>query len=66
MRIGAPSPKFFYQNPIWCAAMPAKIPAGRFGALDDPIGATLLVCSDAARYVIGQLLSIDGGDMASI
>ena len=46
--------------------MPAKIPAGRFGALDDPIGATFLVCSDAARYVIGQLLSIDGGDMASI
>ena len=43
-----------------------KIPAGRFGALDDLVGATVFLCSDASRYVTGQLLYIDGGYMASI
>jgi NAD(P)-dependent dehydrogenase (short-subunit alcohol dehydrogenase family) len=49
----------FHANPTRCAAMLEKIPAGRFGA-------TLFFCSDAARYVTGQLLYIDGGYMASI
>jgi NAD(P)-dependent dehydrogenase (short-subunit alcohol dehydrogenase family) len=56
----------FYQDPTWCAKMLEKIPAGRFGALDDLIGATVFLCSDASRYVTGQLLYIDGGYMASI
>jgi NAD(P)-dependent dehydrogenase (short-subunit alcohol dehydrogenase family) len=56
----------FYQDPTWCAAMLEKIPAGRFGALEDLLGATVFLCSDAARYVTGQLLYIDGGYMASI
>lgn len=30
----------FYQNPTWCAAMLERIPAGRFGALEDLAGAT--------------------------
>lgn len=58
--------EIFYQNPTWCAAMLEKIPAGRFGALEDLVGATVFLCSDAARYVTGQLLYIDGGYMASI
>jgi NAD(P)-dependent dehydrogenase (short-subunit alcohol dehydrogenase family) len=56
----------FYQDPVWCDAMLAKIPAGRFGTLDDLVGATVFLCSDASRYVTGQLLYIDGGYMASI
>jgi NAD(P)-dependent dehydrogenase (short-subunit alcohol dehydrogenase family) len=56
----------FYRDPTWCGKMLEKIPAGRFGALDDLIGATVFLCSDAARYVTGQLLYIDGGYMASI
>jgi NAD(P)-dependent dehydrogenase (short-subunit alcohol dehydrogenase family) len=56
----------FYQNPTWCAKMLEKIPAGRFGDLQDLIGATVFLCSDASRYVTGQLLYIDGGYMASI
>jgi NAD(P)-dependent dehydrogenase (short-subunit alcohol dehydrogenase family) len=39
---------------------------GRFGALEDLVGATVFLCSDASRYVIGQLLYIDGGYIASI
>jgi enoyl-[acyl-carrier-protein] reductase (NADH) len=43
-----------------------NIPAGRFGTLEDLIGATVFLCSDASRYVTGQLLYVDGGHMASI
>ena len=32
----------------------------------DLVGATVFLCSDAARYVTGQILYIDGGYMASI
>jgi NAD(P)-dependent dehydrogenase (short-subunit alcohol dehydrogenase family) len=56
----------FYQNEAWCEAMLQKIPIGRFGNLDDLIGATVFLSSDAARYVTGQMLYIDGGFMASI
>ncbi|MEM7025069.1 MAG: glucose 1-dehydrogenase [Pseudomonadota bacterium] len=56
----------FYQDEAWAEAMLAKIPAGRFGALEDLVGATVFLCSDASRYVTGQLLYIDGGYMASI
>jgi NAD(P)-dependent dehydrogenase (short-subunit alcohol dehydrogenase family) len=56
----------FYQDEAWARAMLAKIPQGRFGALDDLVGAAVFLCSDAARYVTGQILYIDGGYMASI
>lgn len=56
----------FFQNADWVAAMLARIPAGRFGELDDLMGATVFLCSDAARYISGQILYIDGGYLASI
>jgi gluconate 5-dehydrogenase len=56
----------FYRDEAWQQAMLAKIPLGRFGRLDDLVGATVFLCSDAAAYVTGQLLYIDGGYMASI
>lgn len=56
----------FYRDDAWQRAMLAKLPAGRFGALDDLIGAAVFLCSDAARYVTGQVLYVDGGYLASI
>ena len=56
----------FYSDQGWSDAMLAKIPMGRFGRLDDLIGATVFLASDAAAYITGQLLYIDGGFMASI
>lgn len=34
---------------------------GRNGDLDDLVGPALFLCSDAARYVTGQVLYVDGG-----
>lgn len=38
-----------------------RIPAGRWGEPDDIAGAAVFLCSDAARYVNGQVLLVDGG-----
>ena len=56
----------FYQNAEWQKAMLAKIPLRRFGRLEDLVGAAVFLCSDAAAYVTGQCLYIDGGYLASI
>lgn len=56
----------FYADPAWQAAMLPKIPMGRFGELDDLVGTTVFLAGDAARYVTGQCLYVDGGYMASI
>ena len=56
----------FYRDEAWQQAMLAKIPQRRFGRLDDLIGAAVFLCSDAAAYVTGQILYIDGGYLAAI
>jgi NAD(P)-dependent dehydrogenase (short-subunit alcohol dehydrogenase family) len=56
----------FYQNAEWQQAMLARIPMRRFGRLEDLVGAAVFLCSDAAAYITGQCLYIDGGYLASI
>ncbi len=56
----------FYQDAKWQEAMLSKIPMRRFGHTDDLVGAAVFLCSDAAAYITGQCLYIDGGYMASI
>ncbi|MEK0084386.1 SDR family NAD(P)-dependent oxidoreductase [Benzoatithermus flavus] len=56
----------FYRDEGWTRTMLGKIPAGRFGDLRDLVGTAVFLCSDAARYVTGQILYVDGGYMASI
>jgi len=34
---------------------------GRFGEAEELIGATLFLCSDAAKFVTGVVLQVDGG-----
>jgi len=45
-------------------AILARIPAGRWGVPDDLKGAIVFLCSDAAAYVNGTILNVDGGWMA--
>jgi 3-oxoacyl-[acyl-carrier protein] reductase len=39
----------------------ASIPLGRAGTPEDVSGVVTFLCSDAARYVTGQTLVVDGG-----
>jgi NAD(P)-dependent dehydrogenase (short-subunit alcohol dehydrogenase family) len=56
----------FYADARWQQAMLQKIPLGRFGRLEDLGGAAVFLCSDAAAYVTGQILYIDGGVLGSL
>ena len=58
--------EMFYQNEAWQQAMLGKIPMNRFGRLDDLKGASVFLCSDAASYITGVCLPVDGGTLASI
>jgi NAD(P)-dependent dehydrogenase (short-subunit alcohol dehydrogenase family) len=43
----------------------ARTPMRRFGRLEELVGATVFLASDAAGFVTGQLLAVDGGVLAS-
>ena len=45
-------------------ALLARLPAGRFGEPDDLKGAAVFLASDAATYVHGTILPVDGGWLA--
>jgi NAD(P)-dependent dehydrogenase (short-subunit alcohol dehydrogenase family) len=43
------------------AGLEARIPLHRIADTDDVVGASLLLCSDAASFITGQILTLDGG-----
>src|ERR1700683_5455571 len=42
-----------------------RTPMGRFGKLDELVGAAVFLASDSASFVTGQILVVDGGFLAS-
>ncbi|HTT61794.1 MAG TPA: glucose 1-dehydrogenase [Bryobacteraceae bacterium] len=42
-----------------------RTPMGRFGQPDELIGAAVLLASDAASFITGQCIAVDGGFLAS-
>jgi NAD(P)-dependent dehydrogenase (short-subunit alcohol dehydrogenase family) len=42
-----------------------RTPMRRFGRVDELVGAAVFLASDAASFVTGQLLAVDGGLLAS-
>jgi NAD(P)-dependent dehydrogenase (short-subunit alcohol dehydrogenase family) len=42
-----------------------RTPMGRFGKVEELVGAAVYLCSDAASFVTGQTLVVDGGFLAS-
>ncbi len=59
-----------FSRPIWSNPAVAKqvehrVPQGRIAEPEDVVGAVLFLCSDAAGFITGQSLYVDGGAMAS-
>jgi gluconate 5-dehydrogenase len=48
-------------DPAFKAGVVGRIPMGRVGTTDDLVGAIVFLSSDAAGFVTGQVLGIDGG-----
>jgi 3-oxoacyl-[acyl-carrier protein] reductase len=43
----------------------ADIPQGRLGEPGDVAGLVVFLCTDAARYITGQAINVDGGKVMS-
>jgi len=56
----------FYANSEWRTGMLGRIPQARFGEMSDLQGVSVFLASDAAKYIAGQCIAVDGGDLASI
>lgn len=56
----------FYRDEDWQRRMIGQIPMQRFGRLEDLGGAAVFLCSDAAAYITGQILYVDGGYLAAL
>jgi NAD(P)-dependent dehydrogenase (short-subunit alcohol dehydrogenase family) len=52
------------EDPARSDAIVARTPAGRWGRPDDIGGAVVFLCSEAARFITGTVLPIDGGYIA--
>ena len=48
-------------DPAFKAGIVSRIPLGRVGETGDLVGPAIFLCSNAASFVTGQILGIDGG-----
>ena len=49
------------QHPVASQRVEQRVPLGRWGEPEDVVGPVLFLASDAARYITGHTLPIDGG-----
>ena len=59
--IETPMTKPFFADPVFKASVLAKIKLGRIGTVEDLMGATLYLASNASALVTGTSLIVDGG-----
>jgi 2-deoxy-D-gluconate 3-dehydrogenase len=52
------------QQPDRTTHITSRIPMGRWGGPVDVTGAVLFMCSNAASYITGTVLPVDGGFLA--
>jgi len=53
------------ENPDWTRQIRAQIPLGRLGQPEEVARAALFLCSDAASFITGSVLIVDGGQTVS-
>jgi len=56
-----PGTKHIAEDPKLAAKYAAAVPMGRIGLPEDMVGAVVYLCSDAASFVSGQTIYVDGG-----
>jgi Dehydrogenases with different specificities (related to short-chain alcohol dehydrogenases) len=59
--VDTPQVAMLLGDPAFKAGVVGRIPLGRVGETGDLVGAVLFFSSDAAAFVTGQILTIDGG-----
>lgn len=59
--VDTPQVAMLLEDPAFKAAIVNRIPLGRVGETSDIVGPAIFLCSDAASFVTGQILGIDGG-----
>lgn len=59
--IATPLTKSLQDDPVRAGPILARTPLGRWGTPDDVAGPVLFLASDAARFVTGVVLPVDGG-----
>ena len=59
--VDTPQVAMLLGDPAFKAGIVNRVPLGRVGSTDDLTGAVIFFCSDAASFVTGQILGIDGG-----
>ncbi|ATU90661.1 SDR family oxidoreductase [Phyllobacterium zundukense] len=74
LQINAIAPGYFktplnqalIDNPDFSSWLEKRTPAGRWGNVDELVGAAVFLASDASSFVNGQVIHIDGGITASL
>jgi gluconate 5-dehydrogenase len=59
--VDTPQVAMLLDDPAFKAGVVNRIPLGRVGTTDDLTGAVVFLASDAAAFITGQTLGIDGG-----
>lgn len=63
--IATPLTQALQDDPARAAAVLARTPMARWGRPEDIVGPTLFLCSDAAAFITGVVLPVDGGYLIS-
>ena len=59
--VRTPINSFQLDDPAFYESLVRRIPLGRIGRASDIAAAALFLCSDAAAFISGQILCVDGG-----
>lgn len=68
--VGPGMTRTHFSQPIWAnpeieRQLVSRIPRGRLAEPQDIVGAVLFLCSDAAGFITGQTIYVDGGTLAN-
>ena len=61
-----PLNKALVEDPEFCAWLEKRTPAGRWGQVEELVGAAVFLSADASSFVNGHTLFVDGGITASL